>query len=494
MSNLIQANAVQIPLKDKSVQLCCFSPPYWGLRKYSVLPLVWGGDEDCQHKWGDKILGPTTAQYDNDGRQKIDAKDWSKGVASRKWTKPQHGQLCLHCNAWRGDLGLEPTPELYLDHMMQVMAECWRVLRDDGVCFVNIGDSYAGSGSPGGDFRNGKGGDEYLRPYNRKGGRLKPKSLCLIPDEFRIRCRNAGWIIRSKIVWHKTNPMPESATDRPTSSYEDVIMMTKSNKPLFWTHPRKRGTRRQPAADYIWKHKHANLIVGYFPVSNRLIHKYWARQNLWRGHDYFWDQDAVREPHLPQSIQREEYGYNAAFKGRHTMPGEKRPHSTDHKGFLSANGRNIRDVWTIATEPTPEAHFATWPTKLVERMIRAATSHKACPVCGAAWKRTEEKQYPEMRNVKSRTAPGQTSQGLLSTKRFDEPIITKTIGWQPTCSCPDNDGSGRCVVFDPFCGTGKTVIEAERLGRVGIGMDLSWEYLSDIAKKRCAMPLQKVMF
>ena len=191
---------------------------------------------------------------------------------------------------------------------------------------------------------------------------LKPKSLCLTPQKFAIACQEHGWIIRSEIIWAKPNPMPESVKDRPTRSHEQVWMMTKQGK-------------------------------------------------------YYWDQDAVKEV----SAEPNRTNYQC---GKKLDASRNDQDLHERSKTMMFNNRNIRSVWTIATSPTPEAHFATWPEKLARRMIRAATK------------------------------PGD-------------------------------------IVFDPFCGTGKTVIEAERQNRVGIGMDLSWEYLSDIALKRLAIPLQR---
>lgn len=123
------------------------------------------------------------------------------------WSE-QRGQFCRFCSAWRGSLGLEPSIEAYLAHLLEVMEGVRRVLREDGVLFCNLGDSYAGSGSPGGDYRDGKGGDDYLRPYNRNG--VPAGNLCGIPWRFALRMQERGWILRSAIVWAKTNPMPES--------------------------------------------------------------------------------------------------------------------------------------------------------------------------------------------------------------------------------------------------------------------------------------------
>lgn len=323
---ILNATSTNIPLRSETVQLCCFSPPYWGLRKYDGLPeLVWG-------------------------------------------------------DAWRGDLGLEPTPELYLDHMMMVMGEVWRVLRDNGVCFVNIGDSYATNVGKGNNVPQTKWAKnrypESAAHRSRDIG-IRPKSLCLIPQKFAIRCQEAGWIIRSEIIWAKPNPMPESVKDRPTRSHEQVWMMTKLGR-------------------------------------------------------YYWDKGAVSEPVAESTIGRGAVDFGGA-KGRNYIPLSDDPNfrngseqwgrTFDYKESCK-NGRNTRTVWTIATEPTSDCHFASWPTKLVEKFIRAASK------------------------------PGD-------------------------------------IVLDCFCGTGKTVVEAERLNRVGIGLDLSKKYLSEIATVRISKPLQR---
>jgi len=354
----MQADATRMPLRDKTVQLVCFSPPYWGLRKYSILPLVWGGNEGCQHKWGN--LQPK--HHPGQVAQTIGAK-----AGPAKGQDFNTGRFCRLCNAWRGDLGLEPTPELYLDHMMLVMAEVWRILRDDGVCFVNVGDSYAanrGSGAKSvGKIQQGNIGS--LLGKLRVPPGIREKSLCLIPQKFAIRCQEQGWIIRSEIIWAKPNPMPESVRDRPTRSHEQVWMMTKQGK-------------------------------------------------------YYWDQDAVREVITTYNLNQP--GRGGKIKGTDGISQPDWLNKLDR--YRPSETRNIRDVWNVATSPTPEAHFATWPEKLAWRMIKAATK------------------------------PGD-------------------------------------IVLDPFCGTAKTVIEAERFNRIGIGMDLSWEYLSEIALKRLAVPLQR---
>jgi len=405
---LLQGSAMQIPLKAKSVQLCCFSPPYWGIRKYEIPPLVFGGDIDCEHKWETqsvKIVGGHSGGIESSGLS--NAKKRAEDTGSNQ---DNQYSFCSLCGAWKGDLGLEPTPELYLDNMMLVMAECWRVLRNDGVCFVNIGDTYSqGSSKPSPIQATDNVG------MDRRVKNLKPKSLCLIPQKLAIRCQEAGWIIRSEIIWNKPNPMPESCTDRPTRSHEQVWMMTKTNKTLLWKHRNGRWAYKRPKADYIWIHRETDEEQKEMPPKIEI--KEWKRRNLWASYSYYWDQDAIREKH--QDINRPN-----GFKGKNGIGVRNNNQgwtggnvSLDKHRNYNPNGRNIRDVWTIATEPTPEAHFASWPKKLVARMIRVASAV--------------------------------------------------------------ND-----IVLDPFCGTGKTIAEAERFNRIGVGLDLSHSYLSNIAMPR----------
>jgi DNA modification methylase len=225
-------------------------------------------------------------------------------------------------------LGLEKTPQEYITRMVEVFREVRRVLRSDGSVWLNIGDSYAGS-------MKGKGGvilsekqlsnaGSFTEPMEVPPG-LKPKDLCLIPFRLAIALQEDGWWVRSDIIWAKPNPMPESVTDRPTKSHEYMFLLTKSAK-------------------------------------------------------YYFDQEAVRE----DSIDDESY------TGRRPRNAPtiflKDPVNCKNAGSVT-NGklsfgqlypkRNIRTIWTIPTQPTPEAHFATFPEALIVPCIKAG-----CPEGG----------------------------------------------------------------------------------------------------------------
>lgn len=398
--NLIQGNALSIPLKDKSVQLCCFSPPYWNLRKY-----------------------------------KVDDSKFPDG--------------------WIGQMGLEPNIDRYLDNLMLAMAEVWRVLRDDGCVFVNIGDSYSTTGGDRPRYGYGKDKNVGQPLRSKRKNSIKPKSLCLIPQKFAIRCQEAGWIIRSEIIFSKLNPIPESVNDRPTKSHEQVWLLTKAGK-------------------------------------------------------YFWDKEAVKE----KTRRVAKVGWKESDLKKYSCDPRLEQQGTykDWRKYCPTGvveKRNIRSVWTMATEPHPEAHFATFPSKLVDSMIRAGSSPRACEICGAPWKRILKKEVvqtpdgPEEQYTDKYYEEGGRSVGRRVLKNMgelraqgrdhDNPFQRiRTVGWRKTCKC-NCAGTGRCVVFDPFVGIGTTVLVAEKHGRAGVGMDLSLDYLVDIALKKIRVPVQKML-
>jgi DNA modification methylase len=216
-----------------------------------------------------------------------------------------------------GQLGLEPTPEEYVANMVKVFREVCRVMKDDGTLWVNIGDSYAGSGKGAWNKTDVQkevyvplpGGLEASMPKVPDG--CKPKDLIGIPWMVAFALRADGWYLRSDIIWSKPNPMPESVTDRPTKAHEYLFLLTKS--------PR-----------------------------------------------YYYDADAIAEA----TITNDDSIRNRDETRLNNTPGRSR------MGGLKTNDyskRNRRTVWEIATQPTSYAHFATYPEKLVEPCILAGS-------------------------------------------------------------------------------------------------------------------------
>lgn len=251
-----------------------------------------------------------------------------------------------------GQLGLEPTLGEHIETMVDVFRLVRELLKDDGTLWLNYGDCYATTpnGRSASDCKAAGNDDRTFRdkPFSTIGGVLKPKDLCMIPNRLAIALQEDGWWVRSEIIWHKPNPMPESTRDRPTSAHEKIFLLSKSQR-------------------------------------------------------YFYDSDAVRQPPAKSSIERwsqdleNQQGSSRANGGRKTngmmkavggRTDKQRGHSRRHAGFndrwdgmpkqeQQAKGANLRNVWTIATSGFKDAHFATFPTEIPERCIRAG-----CPEGG----------------------------------------------------------------------------------------------------------------
>ena len=221
-----------------------------------------------------------------------------------------------------GQIGLEPTPEAYVAQLVAVFGEVRRVLADDGILWLNVGDSYAGSwGARGrGEHTNAPRPDLEAKHGTAAPARrgfadmgIKPKDLMMIPARVAIALQSDGWWIRSDVIWSKPNGMPESVTDRPTLSHEYLFLLTKSER-------------------------------------------------------YYYNPDPIREPHADESVARIGRGRSTDHKYADGGPGGQTL-GHDLTRALHPNGKNARSVWTINTVGYTGAHFATMPPELAERCI-----------------------------------------------------------------------------------------------------------------------------
>lgn len=328
-------------LEAQSVQVCVTSPPYFGLRDYGTGSWE-GGLPDCDHR--------EVSAQNRPGRETPGGRGGSFPTTERGYRA-----ACGKCGANRVDrqLGLEKTPQLYVDAMVGVFREVKRVLRDDGTLWLNIGDSYSGSGKGGnpedskwkgfvGNSQREAAATAYAGDDRLYG--LRPKNLIGIPWMLAFALRADGWYLRSDIIWHKPNPMPESVTDRPTKAHEYLFLLTKSER-------------------------------------------------------YYYDADAIVEPVSPNTNMRvsqnvaAQIGSERANGGGKTngnmkavvrggvnpkaalnAVGSKQNESFSQACSLPVLQRNKRSVWTVTTQGYSDAHFATFPPKLIEPCILAGSA------------------------------------------------------------------------------------------------------------------------
>jgi DNA modification methylase len=328
-----------------------------------------------------------------------------------------------------GQIGLEPSIDEYVATMVAVFREVKRVLRRDGSVWCNLGDSYSGAGysnhaNTGGAQRSDGGKQKHILSSTTN---LKSKDLCMIPARVALALQADGWYIRSEITWCKRAPMPESVTDRPTSATEKIYLLTKSAR-------------------------------------------------------YFYDADAVREPHSEAHLGRYALPFNVGTKESN---GAGRPNgASDTPGLKVPNpaGRNLWNYWLLSPEPYAAAHFATFPSEIPRRAIAAGTSERGvCAECGAPWRRVvdmvEAKEaFRNGTKYVDHVADGDSNHSERRGQKFRGLIKGETKGWQPTCTHHDAP-TLPAVVLDPFSGAGTTVMQALRMGRRGIGIELNPEYV-----------------
>ena len=330
-------------LPEGSVHCVLTSPPYYSLRDYRVPPSAWGGDPACDHQWGDWTEVHDEREITLAGKSRTT--DRYYGAPSRRFNgnhqKHAAGAWCGKCGAWLGCLGLEPDPDLYVAHLVEAFREVRRVLRVDGTAWLNLGDAYANDGKWGGKT-GGK--QAYLDEVTRQTvGRtkrhtgLKPKDLIMVPSRTALALQADGWWVRSRIVWAKGasfgpwsgNPMPESVRDRPSMAYEEVLLLAKSARYFY-----DRAAASEPSTSGPSDHKKMRE----------------ARDRIGGKHKDL--ADPLSKANAASAIGRK-------------------------RAVGNPERRNLRNVWTITTQPFAQAHFATMVPRLAEMCIAAG-----CPEGG----------------------------------------------------------------------------------------------------------------
>ncbi|WP_152051767.1 DNA-methyltransferase [Tautonia marina] len=245
-----------------------------------------------------------------------------------------------------GQFGLEQTPAEFIQHMVRVFRDVRRVLRDNGTLWLNIGDSYAGH-SGGNQGKNGWRSDRTFtaRVADKFGSGLKPKDLVGIPWRLAFALQDDGWFLRSDIIWSKPNPMPESVTDRPTKSHEYLFLLTKSERYYY--------DREAIAEPCRWNPGDTKMPDGWDtgPGAHGRYHRAGREQGV----------------RIKRSGNKERKSGSA--RGCPEGTGANVCGSVPWEGTT----RNKRSVWTVATKPFSDAHFATYPPELIEPCVLAGS-------------------------------------------------------------------------------------------------------------------------
>lgn len=323
VNHILAGNALEVlaTLPAESVHCIVTSPPYFGLRAYDgVEPSLWDADPACAHEWAESATARQTGR--NDGGRDIGGRGGNYKEDGPRGEKTATGSHCSKCGAWRGCLGNEPTVELYVAHMVAIFREARRVLRRDGLLFLNLGDSFAAHAGPQVDGTMQRKGSQVGAWSGKRRAPptgYKPKDLLMVPHRVALALQADGWWVRMDNVWEKPNCMPDSCTDRPTRSHEYVFMLSRSAR-------------------------------------------------------YWYDADAIREPVTGGT-------HGGAWRGNNKVDladGDVRFRSPTSLGNAdAAAGRNARSVWRIATKPYAGAHFAVMAPDVAARCILSG-----CPAGG----------------------------------------------------------------------------------------------------------------
>lgn len=473
-------------MRPASAHCIVTSPPYWGLRDYQTATWA-GGDPTCDHrastptrtansKASSTLEGGKGNTHRSLVHKRSTATERRDGHAhpfrggehySDHKHEPTRGpDSCPRCGATRIDaqIGLEPTPEAYVERIVELWRHLKRVLRPDGVCWLNLGDTYAtGAGTarrPGGGQRGSAWQGPTTQPNRMPISGLQPKDLTGIPWRVALALQADGWILRSALPWVKRSAMPESVRDRPVNALEYVFQLVQSRRYYYDEVAVRRastwgGETKRP--DGWASHEGAHGPIHREGREKGAAATVEGGSRAWRNGDLFFD-----------SVASSSWGMISDAEGN--------PIALD-----------------VIPEAFPQAHFATFPTALVDPLIRTGTSDRGCcPACGAQYKRVIDKGTAftsgsgrSGRDPSGKNGPNLQGGGATGDVRRGPLPLIETVGWAPTCEC--NAGEPiPCTVLDPFMGSGTTALVAALLGRDAVGVELSAEY-SALARERIGL-------
>lgn len=463
-------------LHDRAVQVIATSPPYWGLRAYGTNPQIWQGNKplcaDGAHEWSSYRHAQTEAAVRQGPNSKIKQTHTEPMVVAY--------DICLKCNAWRGELGSEPTPELYVEHMVQVFREARRVLRDDGLLWLNLGASYwAGKGQSaqkggahqekrharGASLNRGYqtvgGGKGITRPADGKHPLFKPKDLVMIPHMVALAMQADGWVLRNEVPWLKRNCMPQSMNDRLTVSHEAVFLFSKSKHYFYDVDAVRVAQAVETAQRYAEGFGAADKKQAL--VSDGIYHTGAnGRDNLSGAMEY---NPAGRQMRTKDFFDT---ALDELIEGQRAWLAHLEDVRERGGILLDDEGRAL--ALLVTTSAYKGAHFAVFSEKLVTPMLKLSTSaFGCCAKCGVPYKRVVSERKVKMHGGERAIAD---VNGVSPTSVFRTGLqpVRETIGWEVNCGCAIDDADyqeGAFEIIETPAGTRAGDDPSLEIGRAG---------------------------
>ncbi len=497
-NKILQGNSLEVlkTLPDDFVDCCVSSPPYWSLRDYGLEATCWDGDPNCKHEWIEHIKKPIGGKGSKSANVGANKNDFSNmrdhNVISN---------FCNKCNAWKGQLGLEPTFDLYIKHLCNIFDEVKRVLKPTGTCWINLGDTYGGSGK--GAWTNKDEQKEVYVPDKKpeiENG--VSKSLCLVPQRFQIEMVNRGWICRNTIIWQKPNCMPSSASDRFTVDFEYIFFFTKQDRYFF----------EQQFEDYLsdphgGKFGHeGNKDSGFGVADAERFYNGLGRNKrcVWtlNTKPYKEAHFAVFPPELPincikagcpeQICNKCERAREKVYQRKEYLgesKAENKKIQQDNSDLIDTAGGREHYITTALKNPPDKIKLVNYL-----RSYRGEYSYKQLDNllekegdCVSHWF-----TYPDSEHGFSYPCPEDWLK-LKDILKFDityDKQMTETVDYLVDDSgksnkldfiglsdCGCNAGFHSGLVLDPFAGSGTTLEVARKLGMKYLGIELNKEYI-----------------
>jgi len=413
-------------LPNKSVHLVVTSPPFYGKQYYETEPQIWGGDPDCEHHW------EVYRKFISHGKSKSSTiRHAGKDKHIEKIKEVEHA-TCVKCSAWKGELGQEPTYLMFIDHLYEIFMEVKRVLRDDGQLWIEIGDSYSGSGGwgtkklvggwPEHNKETGKASKTPRFPSVLAKQDYPKKSLMFVPTRLAEKLiDDGGWICRNAGIWVSPNRMSTSAQDRLKNMYSFFFTFTKKGK-------------------------------------------------------YYSDLESIKIPSVTyQTDPRSQKGERIEYDGK----------SKETSTYIPSGVYvNPGDVYNHPCASLSEGHFATFPPSLIVDPIKFGSPKYVCKQCGEPKRKIFESQTLERHELPKDNPAYRPKRYEKKHSQGERYRLREFVGYTD-CGCGAGYRAG--IILDPFCGAGTVPIVAKKLGRHYIGIELNPEYI-EIAKRRFKDP------